>query len=152
VAKRPRLWTSTVGRIFTAAGADSYLDEQSIADPDENTSDARSIVEEDYADEQRIVVTATPDVFPTQALTMAVSLLKDVASRAPIRKWTQEEDAKLTKAVKKHGSDFVAVAALVHDRTKGQCQGRWDRNCGPSAVAAPAHTKGKWTPEEDAKF
>lgn len=67
---------------------------------------------------------------------------------SPSRKWTPEEDAELTKAVKY----FVAVAALVHGRTKGQCQARWDRNCSPRAVAAPAHVKGKWTPEEDAKL
>jgi hypothetical protein len=154
VAKGPRLWTSSADWVSTA-GADSYpdySDEQSIADLDKYTSDARSIVEEDHADEQRIVDAATPNVSRTHALTMAASLLKDATSRAPIRKWTPEEDAELTKAVKKHGSDFVAVAALLHGRTKGQCQGRWDRNCSPSAVAAPTHTKGKWTPEEDAKL
>jgi hypothetical protein len=55
------------------------------------------------------------------------------ATRAPLRRWTPEEDAKLTSAVKttvkkKHGkeyrTDWVAVAALVPGRSKRQCKDR----------------------------
>jgi hypothetical protein len=37
----------------------------------------------------------------------------DPASGNKATKWTPEEDAKLTKAVKKHGKDWVAVVKLV---------------------------------------
>jgi myb proto-oncogene protein len=41
-------------------------------------------------------------------------------------KWTVEEDAKLTDAVKEHGvNNWVAVGALVPGRTKRQCGYRW---------------------------
>jgi hypothetical protein len=40
-------------------------------------------------------------------------------------KWTAEEDVKLTEAGKKHGTKWVAVAALVSARTKLQCYQRW---------------------------
>jgi myb proto-oncogene protein len=40
-------------------------------------------------------------------------------------KWTVEEDAKLTEAVKKRGKDWVGVAALVPGRKNDQCRYRW---------------------------
>jgi hypothetical protein len=49
------------------------------------------------------------------------------AARAPLRRWTLEEDTKLTSAVKttckkkdcgEYRTDWVAVAALVPGRTK----------------------------------
>jgi hypothetical protein len=40
-------------------------------------------------------------------------------------KWTPEEDAKLTEAVKKDGNRWVKVAALVHGRTDKKCRERW---------------------------
>jgi hypothetical protein len=41
-------------------------------------------------------------------------------------KWTSDEDIKLKNAVHKHaGKDWVAIAALVPDRTMNQCRGRW---------------------------
>jgi hypothetical protein len=39
--------------------------------------------------------------------------------------WTAEEDVKLTEAVKKHGTRWVAAAALVLARTELQCYQRW---------------------------
>jgi hypothetical protein len=39
------------------------------------------------------------------------------ASRAPLRRWNEEEDAKLTDAMKKHGKRLGrAVAALAVER------------------------------------
>jgi hypothetical protein len=40
-------------------------------------------------------------------------------------KWTVEEDASLTRAVKGLGSNWAAVSALVPSRTNNQCRNRW---------------------------
>jgi hypothetical protein len=62
-------------------------------------------------------------------------------------KWTLEEDAKLTGAVKKHGGNhWAAVAAMVPGRTDKQCRYRWAKNVDPDV------NRGKWTVEEDAKL
>jgi hypothetical protein len=45
--------------------------------------------------------------------------------------WTTEEDAKLIEAVKKHGRQWVPVAALVVTRTNTQCRQRWLDNLDP---------------------
>jgi myb proto-oncogene protein len=63
-------------------------------------------------------------------------------------KWTPDEDAKLTKAVKKYGKDWVAVAALVPGRSNVQCYQRWTKNLDPSR----GKNAGKWNSEEDAKL
>jgi myb proto-oncogene protein len=63
-------------------------------------------------------------------------------------KWTPEEDAKLTEAVKKHGNNWAAIAAMVHGRTEKQCRPRWTQTLDP----ANGDSAGKWTPEEDAKL
>jgi hypothetical protein len=63
--------------------------------------------------------------------------------RINISKWKPEEDAKLTDAVKKYGSDWPRVKALVPGRTIGQCYRRW-----PNLNV----NEGKWTLEEDAKL
>jgi Myb-like DNA-binding protein BAS1 len=60
-------------------------------------------------------------------------------------KWKPEEDGKLAEAVKKHGNDWVAVAALVPGRTSDQCLKRWTNSLDPLNGK-----KGKWAPEEDA--
>jgi hypothetical protein len=71
------------------------------------------------------------------------------ASRAPSRPWKKEEDVKLTEAVNKHGKEWVAVAAMVPDRTNRQCRVHWVQTC-----LDPANGKstGEWTPEEYAKL
>jgi hypothetical protein len=46
-------------------------------------------------------------------------------------KWTPEEDAKLTEAMKKHGSRWVKVAALVHGRTSI----RWAKSLDPDRAS-----------------
>jgi myb proto-oncogene protein len=62
-------------------------------------------------------------------------------------KWSPEEDAKLTKAVKKHGTEWVAVAAMVSGRTNIKCRVRWTQTLNNAN-----RYKGKWIPEEDAKL
>jgi hypothetical protein len=61
-------------------------------------------------------------------------------------KWTLEEDAKLTEAVKEHGKKWVAVAAMVPGRTNVRCRARWVLTLDPDI------NTGKWTVEEDAKL
>jgi hypothetical protein len=63
-------------------------------------------------------------------------------------KWTPEEDAKLTEAINKHGTDWVAIAALVHGRTNRQVRQRWTNRTNP----AIRKKVGRWTPEEDRKL
>jgi myb proto-oncogene protein len=61
-------------------------------------------------------------------------------------KWTTEEDAKLTGAVKELGKNWARVAALVPDRTNRQCRHRW------VACLDPIINSGKWTVQEIAKL
>jgi hypothetical protein len=66
-------------------------------------------------------------------------------------KWEKEEDIKLKAAVQTHGGkNWVAIAALVPDRTRLQCKNRW-RALKPSIdrVTGP---KGKWKEDEDIKL
>jgi hypothetical protein len=71
--------------------------------------------------------------------------------------WTPEDEAALNSAVKKCGTKWVAVAALMPGRTNEQCRKRW--------IAAPKREKAKtskpiawedrnprneWNPKEDA--
>jgi hypothetical protein len=69
--------------------------------------------------------------------------------RGPRRNWKPEEDAKLTSAVKKHGNNWVAVAALVPGRTNVKCRDRWANCLGPGI---DTRVMGKWTSEEEAKL
>jgi hypothetical protein len=66
-------------------------------------------------------------------------------------KWTPEEDAKLTEAVKKAANqdpkNWMEIATQVPGRTNEQCYRRWVRYLGPSDRAA-----GRWKPEEDTKL
>jgi hypothetical protein len=61
-------------------------------------------------------------------------------------RWTREEDANLTDAVNKHGSNWVAVAVLVPGRTKKQCRKRWVESLDPNIK------RRGWTVEEDTKL
>jgi myb proto-oncogene protein len=61
-------------------------------------------------------------------------------------KWTAEEDAKLTEAVKEHGNLWVVVAALVPGRTQKQCRNRWVESLDPDI------NRGTCTVAEDAKL
>jgi hypothetical protein len=81
------------------------------------------------------------------------------ATRAS-RRWAPEEDTKLTSAVtnthkkkwgKEYKTDWVAIAALVPGRTRGQCLGRWRESLDRSINCANGHTS-KWTADEDSKL
>jgi myb proto-oncogene protein len=50
-------------------------------------------------------------------------------------KWTPEEDAKLTEAVEKNGTIWVAVAALVPGRKNHQCRQRWVMTLDPDRAS-----------------
>jgi hypothetical protein len=80
--------------------------------------------------------------------------------RAPPRRWTPEEDTKLTSAVnttckKKYGEEYtmawVDVSALVPGRTKLQCLNRWHSALACKSDEATAR-KGEWTTDEDIKL
>jgi hypothetical protein len=56
---------------------------------------------------------------------------------------------KLTAAFKKHGKDWLAVAAMVPGRTNTLCRQRWATNLDPNIIN---RTCGKWAAKEDAKL
>jgi hypothetical protein len=62
-----------------------------------------------------------------------------------IGRWTDDEGVMLTKAVKKHGKNWIAIAKEVPGRSNIQCQKRW--------TAAVVHNRvwatGDWTAAED---
>jgi hypothetical protein len=85
----------------------------------------------------------------------------DGATRNARRRWTPEEDAKLTSAVaktkkkwrgKEQITDWVAIAALVPDRTLLPCRNRWLDVLDPSIDSVNERTLGKWTEDEDLKL
>jgi hypothetical protein len=75
-------------------------------------------------------------------------------------RWTIDEDAKLTNAVantskKKWGNEYkidrVTISASIPDRTKFQCQGRWNNGL-DSSIDGTNRRTGKWTSDEDSKL
>jgi hypothetical protein len=67
-------------------------------------------------------------------------------------KWEADEVSKLKDAVKTHGDkDWVAVSALLPDRSRGQCRSRWHYALNPG-IALAGGSKGKWTLVEDTKL
>jgi hypothetical protein len=60
---------------------------------------------------------------------------KKKGSRKPRCIWKSEEDAKLIEAVKKHGDDWVAVAAMVPGRTNLHCRYRWSYHLDPDRAS-----------------
>jgi S-ribosylhomocysteine lyase LuxS involved in autoinducer biosynthesis len=95
------------------------------------------------------VATLVPVRTPNQCLQRWNHTLDPANVKNAMGKWTPEEDAKLTEAVKKHGKRWVAVAVLVPGRTNVLCRARWINTVDPANVKNAA---GKWTPEEDAKL
>jgi hypothetical protein len=77
-----------------------------------------------YVIDSRILGVTVPALPPPPLPAPAAPLASAAASRAP-RRWKVEEDAKLIEAVKKHGNDWFAVAAMVPGRTNVQCRYRW---------------------------
>jgi antitoxin (DNA-binding transcriptional repressor) of toxin-antitoxin stability system len=59
----------------------------------------------------------------------------DPANEKNSGKWTPEEDAKLIEAVKKHGTYWVKVAALVPGRTNKTCRNRWVKSLDPDRAS-----------------
>jgi S-ribosylhomocysteine lyase LuxS involved in autoinducer biosynthesis len=163
VAKRTKPWLLPVEAAATAAENPTLLPPQPPEDEEDNLPPAKrsrlhapiSIstavvdeVEQEHTLAEKVTADDTPDDIPTDPVTPAVSLLSKVTSRAPSRSWKGEEDKKLIKAVKKHGKNWVAVAAMVPGRTDQQCRSRWVQNLDPVA----GKTVGRWKPEEDAKL
>jgi hypothetical protein len=71
----------------------------------------------------------------------------------PRLSWKPEEDEKLTKAVKKHGTDcWVTVAAQVPSRTNIQCRLHWVNTLDPANGTTPGKPRLSWKPEEDEKL
>jgi hypothetical protein len=70
-------------------------------------------------------------------------------SRAPFRRkalrWSEEEDGRLTAAVKAHGTDNWALVATTvgGGRTRSQCAQRWNRGLDPRI------SKVNWSQEEE---
>jgi hypothetical protein len=60
------------------------------------------------------------------------------------RRWTEQEDALLRRAVAEHGRAWSRVAEFVPLRTDVQCRERWVNVIDPEIVHGP------WTAEEDA--
>jgi hypothetical protein len=148
-AKKPRLETST----SSSKAVDN------AADDTDSVVDART-----YRYVAEDTLTASPDddtvavavaVAPSDAVTVvASSLPRAEASRARSlqRKWTVEEDAKLTEAVKKYGYSWAQVTTRVPGRTYAQCRYRWITILEPTIDRSNARNIVKWTPEEDAKL
>ncbi len=58
--------------------------------------------------------------------------------------WTEEEDKKLTEAVRaNNGKNWKKIAESLEDRTDVQCLHRWQKVLNPTLV------KGPWTDIED---
>jgi hypothetical protein len=90
-----------------------------------------------------------------------VDMHPKLGTTGAIRRWTPEEDAKLTSAVtktpkKKYGKelniDWVTIAVLVPGRTKLQCRHRWHDTLVVSNIDATAQHFGHWTADEDTKL
>ncbi len=63
------------------------------------------------------------------------------------RRWTEEEDIKLRKAVQIYKErNWQQVANYLENRTGQQCLHRWQKALKPSI------RRGKWTKEEDEKL
>jgi hypothetical protein len=62
-------------------------------------------------------------------------------------KWKPEEDTKLAEAVTTLGKNWIAVAALVPNRTNRQCRTRWVGTVDPANGQ-----RGKLKPEEDSNL
>jgi hypothetical protein len=84
----------------------------------------------------------------------------NTAATRATRRWTLEEDAKLTRAVanaskkmwgNEYKTNWPAVAALVPGRTQKQCCNRWHNGLDPS-ISRTSGRKGKWTAVEDSKL
>jgi hypothetical protein len=128
-----------------------------LEEPLPTTTDEKAAAEISSYD-TALSLTASPNVpvglLPTPAadnndgnanadLVMDTQTNAGASTWATRRRWTSEEDAKLTSAVtntskKKHGKEYktnwVAISALVPGRTRGQCQSRWHDAWIPASI------------------
>ncbi|KAL3434405.1 hypothetical protein BDV09DRAFT_185921 [Aspergillus tetrazonus] len=56
--------------------------------------------------------------------------------------WTEAEDARLRKAIERHGTKWAVVASVVGTRLPDQCSKRWSHAINPDIDRSP------WTPQE----
>jgi hypothetical protein len=121
------------------------------AEEDAKLTDAVKKFSNDWVQNAALVPGRT-NVQCRQRWTLYLDPIIDRATPLKNCKWTPEEDAKLTEAVRELGNDWVQVAAMVPDRTNIQCRYRWDTYLDPTIDRTTAYNKGKWTVEEDAKL
>jgi hypothetical protein len=98
------------------------------------------------------VTTHSPYDTPPDPVTPATKFPSATASSASRRRWNEEEDAKLTEGVKKYGSSWGAVAAMVPGRTNEQCRFRWLYSMNSANDGSKGKTPRSWEPEEDANL
>jgi hypothetical protein len=98
---------------------------------------------------ERVVHTPTVERVTNYSPDETPTVLSAATSCPPRRIWTLEEDGKLAEAVKKHGNDWVAAAAMVPGRTRHQCHQRWTRSLDSSRKGKKSDN---WKPEEDGKL
>ncbi|KAL4971569.1 hypothetical protein BDW66DRAFT_163587 [Aspergillus desertorum] len=60
--------------------------------------------------------------------------------------WTETEDARLRKAIERHGTKWAVVASVVGTRLPDQCSKRWSHAINPDIDHSP------WTPQEDERL
>jgi hypothetical protein len=106
------------------------------------------------------VAVPSPDAGTDPVAASSPTQLNVGATRAPLDRWTPEEDTKLTSAVKttgkkKYGGDYRAdwgaISKMVPGRTKHQCYNRWHNTLHCRSIGTTARV-GKWTTEEDVKL
>jgi myb proto-oncogene protein len=75
--------------------------------------------------------------------------LNPSSTAARTGKWTADEDDKLKDAIRMDGgNNWNEIAAMVPDRTKRQCSGRWHNDLDPRAYRTDK-LRGKWTADKD---
>jgi hypothetical protein len=138
--------------------AEEPIDEAEVTPTDSLPNDTTAVVKSSRRSVRTAVIPAIA------ALPKPARQTKKKSSTPPVRDaparyhvWSPEEEAALNSAVKKCGTKWVAVAALMPGRTNEQCRKRW--------IAAPTREKAKtskpiawenktprndWNPKEDA--
>jgi hypothetical protein len=115
--------------------------------PEEDAKLTKAV--EKYGKEWGAVAAMVPGRTNDQCRSRWTNILDPINNGRNAGKWKPEEDAKLTKAMKKHGKEWVAVALMVPGRSNNQCRDRWTNILDPSNNGRNA---GKWKPEEDGKL
>lgn len=142
-----------------------------VAESEEPTDEAEVTSTDSLPNATKVAVTSSRRSLRSAVVAPAIAALpkparqiKTKSSPPPVRDaparhhvWSPEEETALNSAVKKCGTKWVAVAALMPGRTNEQCRKRW--------LAAPEREKAKtskpiawedrrprndWNPKEDA--